>query len=303
MTRKPPATARPKSPIRPQPALSPAKDKPRAALLDSAVDRREQKRIRMILRRALAGPFAPGGPVTLHGPVAPGAAAGQSPTEFDPQLLDRLVAEGLLAREDRLFRATAETAAYLRRALCDQAGDPFADQHRTLEVETLVMPEGRQPVRRNLAESPLFPLLRLKEKDGRPFLTPEVVSAGDRLAADFDHGSLQPRITANWQPRLSSKAKGAAPAGPDLADSRIAARTRVNRAIEAMGPELAGVALDICCFGKGLETVERERQWPARSAKLMLRAALLALARHYTPPPPKPRNRHWGDEGFRPEIG
>ncbi|MFY8098443.1 MAG: DUF6456 domain-containing protein, partial [Allorhizobium sp.] len=58
-----------------------------------------------------------------------------------------------------------------------------------------------------------------------------------------------------------------------------------------------------CCFGKGLETVERERQWPARSAKLMLRAALLALSRHYTPPPPRPRPSHWGDEGYRPEIG
>ena len=271
-------------------ATAGTRTKPRAVPLDSAVDRSQQKRIRTLLRRALAGP------------IMSGAAPYPADRDEDRPLLDRLVAEGLLACRDGQYAATAETAAYLRRALCDQAGDPFADQHRTLEIETLVMPEGRQPVRRNLAESPLFPLLRLKEKDGRPFLTPEVVSAGDRLASDFDHGSLQPRITASWQPRLSSKAKGAAPAGPDLADSRIAARTRVNRAIEAMGPELAGVALDICCFGKGLETVERERQWPARSAKLMLRAALLALARHYTPPATKPRTRHWGDEGFRPEL-
>ncbi len=260
-----------------------AKHPPRARPLDSAVDRNRLKRVKTLLRRALDGPLLPS-------------------ADPDAALLGRLVAEGLLEPRDGRLHATRETAAYLRRALCDQAGDPFADQHRTLEAQTLVTPEGRRPVRRNLAESPLFSLLRLKEKDGRPFLTEDAVAAGDRLAADFEYGNLQPRITANWQPRLSSKAKGAAPQGPDLADSRIAARVRVNRAIEAMGPELAGVALDICCFGKGLEIVERERQWPARSAKLMLRTALMALARHYTPPPPKPRTRHWGDDGFRPEM-
>jgi hypothetical protein len=165
------------------------------------------------------------------------------------------------------------------------------------------MPDGRQSVRRNLQESPLFPLLRLKEKDGRCFLPEQAVAAGERLAADFDFAGLQPRITASWEPRLSSRSSGAAPPSVELADSTLAARRRVTRAVEAMGPELAGVALDVCCFGKGLETVERERQWPARSAKLMLRAALLTLARHYTPPPSRPRPRHWGEEGFRPEIG
>ncbi|WP_245408033.1 DUF6456 domain-containing protein [Rhizobium sp. TH135] len=262
-----------------------------AGVLASTVTRTERKQIRQILRRALSGPLTPAAERHLQG---------EPPTA---DILARLASEGLLSPSSEGYNATAETAAWLRRDLCDVPDEAHATQHRAIEVETLVTPEGRQPVRRNLQESPLFPLLRLKEKDGRPFLSKEALAAGERLAADFDFAGLQPRITASWQPRLSARAKGAAPAAVELADNRIAARSRINRAVDAMGPELSGVALDICCFGKGLETVERERQWPARSAKLMLRAALLALARHYAPPPSNARPRHWGDDDFRARIG
>ena len=244
----------------------------------------ERTQIRRILRAALAGPLAPSA----------------DPRQPAPDLVARLVSDGLLAPSPDGLTATAETVAWLRRDLCDRPDEAHATQHRTIAVDTLILPEGRQAVRRNLQVSPLFPLLRLKEKDGRPFLSPEAVAAGERLAADFDFAGLQPRITASWQPRLSSRNTGAPPPAVELAENRLAAKNRVSCAVDAMGPELSGVALDVCCFGKGLETVERERQWPARSAKLMLRAALLSLARHYAPPPVRPRSRHWGEAGFRP---
>lgn len=268
----------------------------RTGNLTQTLSRSERKEIRQLLRRSLAGPIR----LEAASHVSKADATAADPSAA---LVARLVSAGLLTPSPEGYRATPETAAWLRRDLCDLPDEAHQSQHRVVEVQTLSMPNGRQSVRRNLQESPLFPLLRLKEKDGRCFLPEQAVTAGERLAADFDFAGLQPRITASWEPRLSSRSSGAAPPAVELADSTLAARRRVTRAVEAMGPELAGVALDVCCFGKGLETVERERQWPARSAKLMLRAALLTLARHYTPPPPRPKPRHWGEEGFRPEIG
>jgi hypothetical protein len=91
-----------------------------------------------------------------------------------------------------------------------------------------------------------------------------------------------------------------------MRDAVVAARQRVNRALEALGPELAGVAIDVCCHEMGLEAAEQARGWPPRSAKVVLDVALTTLARHYgLIPPERPlpqRLRHWGDADYRPTL-
>ncbi|MGV8936061.1 MAG: DUF6456 domain-containing protein [Allorhizobium sp.] len=262
----------------------------------------ERRALVKLLRFALRGPFNVGeaageGAVRLVGP-----AGG---LQVASACLTRAETLGLLVRTAGGMAAADEARAFLRRALCAGAEDGFQQQHRDTVAATITDDGGKTiKVQRNLCESPLAALLRLKEKSGAAYFSSEAIEAGERLCADFNRAGLQPRITASWEPRLSTRARGQAGNSGDIADSAAAARNRVNAAVEAIGPELGGAALDVCCFAKGLETVERERQWPARSAKLMLRAALLALARHYWPPVAlaRPRPRHWGDHNYRPTL-
>ncbi|MGJ0507471.1 MAG: DUF6456 domain-containing protein [Methylocystis sp.] len=59
---------------------------------------------------------------------------------------------------------------------------------------------------------------------------------------------------------------------------------------------------------QGLETVECERGWPARSGKVVLKIALERLARHYgigdaaTGPARARGLLHWGAEDYRPSF-
>lgn len=220
-----------------------------------------------------------------------------------PALVTRASQAGLVRREGERLAVMPEARAYLKRRLCETE-TPFASQHRDLGNVVVVRDGKREAAVANRLESPLAGMARLKEKSGEAYLPESAIAAGERLHADFTRGGLQPRMTMSWEPRIATRQKGEAGAAREISDTALAARLRVARAIEAIGPELSGIALDVCCFMKGLETVERERQWPARSAKLMLRASLMALARHYAPPGSASgaRARVWGAEGYRPEL-
>ena len=125
-------------------------------------------------------------------------------------------------------------------------------------------------------------LARRRGRDGRAMIEPHQLLAGERLRADFTRASLMPRTTSNWESPIASGRRSAGDAGNNNGiDVMIAARQRVHSALDAVGPEFAGLLMDVCCFLKGLEDIERERRWPARSGKVVLQLALDRLARHY----------------------
>ena len=132
-------------------------------------------------------------------------------------------------------------------------------------------------------EGSLAWLRRRRDKDGQPLITEPQFAAGERLGADFWHAQLSPRVTADWSGTASSRRtpRAAPGAGVELSDRVVAARQRVHRALDAVGPELAGILVEVCCHDVGLEAAGRAQGWPQRAAKVVLQLALTGLARHY----------------------
>jgi hypothetical protein len=172
---------------------------------------------------------------------------------------------------------TTAGLAHLARAKLAHNGlqlDPFLAQHLALTRRAVDTTE----VAVDDAESPLGWLARRKRRDGSPLIEPVQLQAGERLRADFTRAHLMPRVTSNWSAAVSG---GRRNVEMTFTEAVTAARQRVRHALDVVGPEFAGLLLDVCCFLKGLEDVERERAWPPRSAKIVLQLALDRLARHY----------------------
>jgi hypothetical protein len=130
--------------------------------------------------------------------------------------------------------------------------------------------------------------------------------AGEKLRADFTRAQLSPRITSSWDQSTAGRQRGL-PSSYEFSEGTLAAKQRVDEALKAVGPELNGVLLDICCFLKGLKLVEHERRWPARTAKIILSLGLDRLAQHYglaqaAQGKARVAIRQWGAEDYRPVI-
>lgn len=137
--------------------------------------------------------------------------------------------------------------------------------------------EPRRP-RYALAESPVAAMGRRRDKDGNPFLEPELVAAAERLREDFELAQMGPRVTQNWERFLDG---GDRSQGGEGGRGPAAARDRVAAALRDLGPGLGDMVLRCCCYLEGLEIVEKRMGWAARSGKVVLRIALQRLRRHY----------------------
>ena len=145
-------------------------------------------------------------------------------------------------------------------------------------------------------------LRRRRDGDGARIISDEQFAAAEKLRTDYTLAGSEPRLTASWD-----RPVGTPGASSGLMESErvLAARQRLHKALEAVGPELSGILLEVCCLSAGIEQAERALGIPQRAGKAILQLALTRLARHYGIMP-RPRNNatilHWGDKDYRPAI-
>lgn len=218
-------------------------------------------------------------------------------------VLASLIESGAVACTTRAgraeFRITEAGQARLRRAAAGDSETPFADQHRRI-VERADGEGGTQRV--NLREDPLELFRRAR---GFALIGEAELAAGDRLRVELTLAQALPQVTANWSRLVVD---GAGYSGElNRSERVVAARARVDAALRAVGPDFAGILVDVCGFSKGLEMLEREHALPQRAGKVALGFALRALARHYglasvATGKDRAPMRHWGAEDYRPSL-
>jgi hypothetical protein len=238
---------------------------------------REASRLLAALGRegayALPDPTSEDGLVVRSGGDGISVGCGQFPASAGAALVRADLADAG-GRSGRMTISAAGRAR-LRREGAGEA-PPYLAQHLDL-VEEEGTSEGRRT--RDAGESPLAWMARRRDRDGVPLIDAACYEAGERLRRDLTIAALMPRMGSDWS---GIRVDGSGPRDPAAgSDTMLAARQRVRSALEAVGNDLSGLLVDLCGFLKGLERIEAERRWPARSAKVVARIALGRLAEHY----------------------
>lgn len=258
------------------PALAPAARRVRA-LPASAPLGREAARLLAALAAegayAITDPGEPASWIVREGGSGVSLGGGRFGPAAGTELLATDLAEQAGGRRARLTISPAGRARLRRERAGGQS--PYLAQHLDLVGPA---PEPDRP-QRDAAESPLAWMARRRDRDGTPLIDAACFEAGERLRRDLTTAVLMPRMGQDWS---GVSVDGSGPRDPSAgSDAMLAARQRVRAALGAVGNDLSGLLIDLCGFLKGLERIEAERRWPARSAKVVARIALARLAEHY----------------------
>jgi len=179
---------------------------------------------------------------------------------------------------DGAFALSDVGLGWLKRTLAGE--DPFLAQHGMLASAAIAGDDGgAKLVTVDEAESPVGRLRATNGPEGKPLIDEPQFLAGERLRRDFTLANLMPRLTVDLTAPVVAGRRGAG--SSELSDIAVAARQRFSRALAALGPDLANVAVDVCCHLKEFNVAESTQDWPDSAALVVLKLALDRLADHY----------------------
>ena len=189
------------------------------------------------------------------------------------------------SRIRRYFITNSGRAALRRLTAADEnKAHGFAEQRGTFDpdLDGWTFPKETDGMRSRsryyATESPLLGLARRKDRDGSPFLTNDLVKAGERLREDFELSQIGGPGVRTYDGFMETIE---VPKDSLIPEGAIKARERVQAAMQDLGLGLGDVVLRCCCLLEGLEVTERNLGWSARSGKIVLRIALQRLKVHY----------------------
>ena len=187
-------------------------------------------------------------------------------------------------RRDWLSPARGEDAlcisdaglGWLKRALAGD--DPYREQHAAL-TGSEIPDDGGERIRVTIDEneSPLARMHAAPPDHGKALIDDLQFLAGERFRRDFTLANLMPRLVADLEAPVVAGRRGAAHG--EFSDIVVTARQRFSRAVEAMGPDLSGIAIDVCCHLK--DPAAAGTSSPDNTTLVVLRLALDRLAIHY----------------------
>jgi hypothetical protein len=112
-------------------------------------------------------------------------------------------------------------------------------------------------------------------------LDPAERNAGERFLADYHRSTLMQPVTRNWAPTAPRRGEGRPSGREDAALSAIAAKDRVMKVLDALGPGLARIVEAVLIREESLAAMERRFGWAQRSGRTVVKLALGRLAEIY----------------------
>jgi hypothetical protein len=218
-----------------------------------------------------------------HGVYRRGDRRRRATARLNPADVRALVVEGAIVPSGiaQCFLLSGAGRAALARLKAKEA--PWRAQHGPLVERPVMTPDGvlRFVVGADPA-GPVARLARVSDSAGVGFFAGREIAAARQLWEDFAQGQQGLARGSDW----TAPPRGKVPRGPGgtqehAAVAAIDARRRVTDALAVLPLRLADALRAFLLEEQALDTLERARRWPARSAKLVLKLGLELLADHY----------------------